>query len=76
VALPGDGDVGVAKPVQEHDGAACEPASQQGLLLSGGTAAVAASLAPEQVPDQVAVQDLPPLGVVLGSQQACEVVGW
>jgi hypothetical protein len=60
------------EPVQERDGAAGEPAGQENLLPGGGFPVVAAAHAPDQVPDQVAVQEPAPFRVGLGVQQAVE----
>ena len=66
------GEAGGVEPVQERDGAAGQPAGQEGLLPGGGFPVVAAAHAPDQVPDQVAVQEPAPFRVGLGVQQAVE----
>ena len=65
-------EAGGVEPVQEHDGAAGQPAGQERLLPGGGFPVVAAAHAPDQVPDQVAVQDPAPFRVGPGVRQAVE----
>ena len=63
------GEVVGVEPVQERDGAAGQPADLAGLLAGGGLAVVAAAQPPDQVPGQVAVQQLLPPGAGLGIDQ-------
>src|SRR5216684_3270400 len=65
-------EVSGVEPVQERDGAAGQPAGQEDLLPGGGFPVVAAAHAPDQVPDQVAVQEPAPFRVGLEVQQAVE----
>ena len=57
------------EPVQERQGAAREPADHAGLLMGGWPAVVAGAHPPQQVPDQVAVQEVLLLAVVPGGEQ-------
>ena len=63
------GEVVGVEPVQERHGAAGQPADHAGLLPGDGPAVIAAAQPPDQVPDQVAVQQPPPIGAGLGLDQ-------
>jgi len=61
-----------AESAGQHDGAAGQSAGQDGLLPGDGLPVVAAAHAPDQVPDQVAVQEPAPFRAGLGVQQAVD----